>query len=331
MYEAARALEAVQILREQYEMQQRAIQRYGLEAGFNKYPGVYRAFVYDNKDPDKRGRVRIYCPDVGHIESSPPSKWAECSFAGADANRGSLHTPEIGDAVFINFYHGDPSWPWCYWGGWYAKDELPAEFAYSGDGTPQRGGWITRGGHRTVWSDEKDSESLTIAWHKPDPTDEAVTSLPTKEGQKTASADRSRGQTSTFEFLKDGSINITNANGTHVQLDATGKKIEILDKDNTNTVTLDSNGIKLSNSAGSALELKGSDCIITVTGTFTVNAASVKLNSPTTQLDSAGTFSALNGEPVVSQFNAHVHPTAVGPSGPPVVPLVAVTSLSVKL
>jgi hypothetical protein len=89
-------------------------------AGPNQqYFGKYRGTVINNVDPEQRGRLMAMVPDVlGAI----PSSWAEpcVPLAGPTGPpMGVYFVPPIGAGVWVEFEHGDPSYPiWvgCRWG-----------------------------------------------------------------------------------------------------------------------------------------------------------------------------------------------------------------------
>jgi uncharacterized protein involved in type VI secretion and phage assembly len=83
------------------------------------YYGKYRGTVLNNIDPELRGRLMLTIPDVlGAI----PSSWAEpcVPLAGPTGPpMGVYLVPPIGAGVWVEFEHGDPSYPiWagCRWG-----------------------------------------------------------------------------------------------------------------------------------------------------------------------------------------------------------------------
>lgn len=84
-----------------------------------KYYGKYRGTVLNNIDPEQRGRLTLLVPDVLGIV---PSSWAEsCApLAGPTGPpMGVYLVPPIGAGVWVEFEHGDPSYPiWtgCRWG-----------------------------------------------------------------------------------------------------------------------------------------------------------------------------------------------------------------------
>lgn len=95
-----------------------------------KYYGKYRGTVLNNIDPEKRGRLTLNVPDV---LGAVPSSWAEpcVPLAGPTGPpMGVYFVPPIGAGVWVEFEHGDPSYPiWsgCRWGA--ASDVPPLAFA----------------------------------------------------------------------------------------------------------------------------------------------------------------------------------------------------------
>lgn len=86
--------------------------------------GIYKGFVYDNKDPNYCNRLMlkipaIYGDDVHEYWALPRGQYAGKGY-------GLVMTPSIGDAVWVMFEGGDPMFPvWEH--GWFADNELPKE------------------------------------------------------------------------------------------------------------------------------------------------------------------------------------------------------------
>jgi Type VI secretion system/phage-baseplate injector OB domain len=86
------------------------------------YLGKYKGFVRDVNDPEKRGRIRIYCPAVfgSRDDSSTWLDWALPCFPP-----GQFSLPKKGDGVWVEFECGDVDYPiWV--GLWLSQDDLPA-------------------------------------------------------------------------------------------------------------------------------------------------------------------------------------------------------------
>jgi hypothetical protein len=266
--------------------------QYGLE-WLRKYYGIYRAFVKRNDDPDKRGRIQIMSPDAGHRDDNFPQIWIDPMFAGAGTDRGSFAPPEVGDSVRVSFDRGDLGTPNGYWGGWHGLQELPEELAYSDSGFPERRGMVTRMGHAVYVVDEPGKEQIKIAWHKAAPGDPALT-------DRSASADRTSGDSSSVSFDPDGSV-------------------KIVDK-SSNSVVMDDSGITVTDANGNSIFLGGGNNTLKLTGDFTINGSNANLNVSNINLGSAANFKAVLGEVMHFWLKSHAHPSAVGPTGTPIVP-----------
>jgi hypothetical protein len=86
------------------------------------YYGKYRATVFNNLDPENRGRIQAVVPDVRGLT---PTTWAMPCLPAAGKGSGAFFVPEIGSGVWIEFEQGNPDYPiWtgCFWG---VTAELP--------------------------------------------------------------------------------------------------------------------------------------------------------------------------------------------------------------
>lgn len=89
--------------------------------GVPRYFGIYDAFVVDNADPMKLGRVRFMIP--GMVEPAGP--WAfkvGGSHSSGAKGLGAYDVPPKGAAVAAYFMAGDPDQP-RYLGGWHGQGE----------------------------------------------------------------------------------------------------------------------------------------------------------------------------------------------------------------
>jgi hypothetical protein len=241
------------------------ITEYGLEF-YRIYLGLYRAIVVDVKDPEKRGRIKAH---VASIQDKAPDIWIKPAFFGAGADRGTFWPPEVGDAVYVSFYNGNPSRPELYLGGWFGypddQSEVPSELGYSED-FPDIRGLVTRAGHVLLFRDEPGNEGVELIWNKPNTGDEALT-----DHSKTAARPGSVAQgggTASLKLESDGSIQVTD-NATpnqKIRLDSTSKEITIEDA-NGNKITLGASGVKIEPAAGAIIDLGGGATEPTVKGT----------------------------------------------------------------
>jgi len=283
----------------------------GLE-NFRKYYGIYRGTVTRNDDPEMRGRVQAKVLQVGHTNT--PDIWIDPAFEGAGENRGSFFPPEVGDSVRVAFEAGRADKPIIYFGGWYGGTDLPEEFSYTTGQringqtgsvpVPERRGIITRKGHRLIFNDEDGKETVTLAWHQPSASDAAKTA--DKNGDRSKTADRGSGKTSTLVMNSDGDVVVTNANGSSVTLSSKNKNIVVQDE-NSNVLTMDSNGVTLK------------------TKKAVIKATQVEVG------DGADT-PGVRGRELNTWLTSHTHGTAWGPSSPPLTPPPAtILSKNVKL
>jgi hypothetical protein len=97
-----------------------------------KYFGKYRGVVFDNVDPEFRGRIMAAVPDVSALL---PTSWALPCVPMANLQGGVFVVPAIGDAVWIEFEHGDPDYPiWV--GGYWSAVTAPALAKLADPATP---------------------------------------------------------------------------------------------------------------------------------------------------------------------------------------------------
>lgn len=272
----------------------------GLEH-FRKYYGLYRGTVTRNDDPERRGRIQAKVLQVGHTRA--PAVWIDPAFEGAGTSRGFFWPPEVGDSVRVGFEHGNPSTPIVYFGGWFGGEDLPSNFSYTSGqkvagqtGTasvPERRGLVTRKGHRITFSDEDGKETVELTWHKRSSSDASVTA--DSNGDRTKSADQTKGDTSTLVFNSDGDIVLTNKNGSKVTLGAKNKNITVRDENN-NVITLDKNGV-------------------------TIESKKVVIKSNNIEVGEGADSVILRGSEFSSYITTHTHGTAWGPSTVPIQPI----------
>jgi uncharacterized protein involved in type VI secretion and phage assembly len=108
------------------------------DSASKSFYGKYRGSVFNNVDPDQRGRLQLYVPDVlGDL----PSTWAEACvpLAGPTGTpMGMYLVPPIGTAVWVEFEAGDPDhpvWVGCIWGG-EDSSSLPSQAKQGLPGAP---------------------------------------------------------------------------------------------------------------------------------------------------------------------------------------------------
>lgn len=133
--------------------------RFGLEY-YKRYYGPYRAKVTNNKDPEGLGRIIVSVPRARVPANN--GMWVFPMMNGAGMEHGIFWPPEEGDYVFVFFDNGDPRVPLGYMGGWYASKEVHPDLMPNEDGTPNKRGMRTPGGHLIAFSDKAGEEKITI-------------------------------------------------------------------------------------------------------------------------------------------------------------------------
>jgi uncharacterized protein involved in type VI secretion and phage assembly len=120
---------------------------------------------------------------------------------------------------------------------------------------------------------------------------------------------------------EQGTVTVADAAGATVTLDAAAGRVLIEDA-NGNAVELSSQAIVARHSGGGEVRLATDG--VTVTGNRLV------LDAPLVQLGGTGGEPVLKGQSFLTAYLAHTHPTAWGPSGPPI-PTGEPTSLSTSV
>ena len=90
----------------------------------SKFYGKYKGYVTDNKDPEKRGRIKTIIPSLLGDEETG---WCEpCVPYGGKDDTGFFMIPEIDAGAWIEFEAGEISHP--IWSGtWWASNKIPKE------------------------------------------------------------------------------------------------------------------------------------------------------------------------------------------------------------
>lgn len=246
------------------------------------YFGKYRGIVEDNRDPEQLGRLKLRVPS---LLGDCVTDWAwPCLPYGGLADQGFFVIPDPGAKVWAEFEEGNldlPIWVGTFWSKPGGATEIPAEAQDMVEDEPARRVWKTSSGHVIELADTPDGERIAIT-HK----DGARVTLDEK-----------------------GSVVIANKTGTLIYLNAEDAELTAADE-NGNNVRMGDTGIAVTNKDGSLVDLCG-DAVQVV-------AKSVHVRSETVSLGEGAMEPALLGTTFAAIFDAHVHPTAMGPSGPPV-------------
>lgn len=259
----------------------------------NQYLGKYRGVVIANNDPQKLGRLRVWVPSLFPTEDdAPPAEnspcvtdWAwPCMPFGGSPEQGMFFVPEPKSKVWIEYEEGNldsPIWVGVFWSAPGGTTEIPTEAQDMDSNQPQRRVLKTPSGHMLEFCDIAGKESITL---------------------------RHKNKKSMLRIDEHGSVTIGNNEGTFIYLNAQDSELSMADK-NGNNVRLGDSNLTLTNADGTVIDMAGS--------AVQVIAKNVMLRSDTVQLGEGATEPAILGRAFASIFDAHTHPTAMGPSGPP--------------
>ena len=82
----------------------------------SKYYGLYQGIVTSISDPEKRGRIKVKCPDV--LGGNTESAWCDPLVPVAYDGGGDFCMPAINETVWLQFIAGDANKP-VWLGGWW--------------------------------------------------------------------------------------------------------------------------------------------------------------------------------------------------------------------
>ena len=325
----------------------------------SRFFGKYQAFVVDNADPQKRGRLRLQIPEV--LGPDVVSGWAEPCFPyGGGPDYGQFSIPPLcktsdGKAyttgVWVEFRGGDPQYPiWtgAFFGAPGGTSEAPGD-----DAAPDVDVHVVRShaGHGLVMVDVAGDERLELR----DAAGQKLTFAAALKPQAKRDAEGSKTtETADIDYPdtagNTATVTLTDLAGNQIELDATqsaptvtirnttrdgsvtqtivmsgagaGAKITISDN-NQNVITMSSAGIEVS-------ALSGTDTVKMESSGMKQNAPIIHLNDGTQgaarKLDQIQ--SGMADDPtywiwvttLMTWLGTHVHGSAVGPTTPPVVP-----------
>ena len=121
-----------------------------------EFLGKYRGLVTDIQDPMMQGRIKAKVPEVFGTDESG---WALPCLAFGGSQMGLFVLPDVGSGVWIEFEHGDPSFPiWV--GSWFgSKADMPSQLM----SPPYKKTMImTKSGHSITLDDSSGAGGITL-------------------------------------------------------------------------------------------------------------------------------------------------------------------------
>lgn len=220
------------------------------------------------------------------------SDWAmPCMPFGGGPAYGWFAIPEVEAQVWIEFEQGDVNH--LIWVGtfWQNADDVPAAAAI---GPPTTRLFATPAGHVLQFDDLEGEEQIKLLH----PKDASLT------------------------IDRDGTLTLADAKGAKLTLDAAGERVTLEDAAG-NTLTMSSSGTLIEDANGNKIEMTGAG--------IHVKGQQVVVEGTTVMLGGQGGEPVIKGTSFLASFMAHTHPTAMGPSGPPIPTGPPTSSLSTKV
>lgn len=217
--------------------------------------------------------------------------WAlPCLPFGGLQDQGFFMVPETGAQIWVEFEAGDVSHP--IWSGvFWQSGDVPSEAAIS---PPTTRIMKTPSGHRLQFDDASGQERYTL--HHPAGTGMTID--------------------------PQGTILLEDANGATVTLDVSANKVEVADASG-NKVEMTATGTTVQDASGNKIEMTAAGVKIQTSAMVTVEGSLVNLGG-------SGGEPVIKGTSFLTMFATHIHPSAMGPTGPPI-PQGEMSTLSTKV
>jgi len=217
--------------------------------------------------------------------------WAlPCMPYGGLKDQGQFTVPEIGAQLWVEFEEGELAHP--IWTGTFWQQDGDAPVNLDSD-APSKRVVKTTAGHFLEFED--------------------------KEGEEYIHLEHKLG--AVLDIDKNGSVELSDAQGANLTLNADASEIVLKDA-NGNLLTMNASGITAEDSNGNQIEMAA--------GGMTLKGQKVVINASLVTLAGEGGEPIIKGQSFLSLFMTHMHPTAVGPSGPPI-PQGEMSTLSTKV
>lgn len=254
-----------------------------------RYLGKYPAVVVDNRDPQKKYRVKVRCDAIFPTEVTELPVITDWCLPNLPA--GHFFVPANGDEVWVEFQQGHLDYP--IWSGMFTDPEGPK---LKGALTI---GALAGGSSNNIPADFVSEFSAYYPYVHTilSPNGKhyiAMVDAPTKNLIRVLSA-------AGFKIEVDeevGTLTVEHANGSKALIDATGV-----------TVTAVVGAVTLEDPIGAKVKLDLGKAAIGISGAELFDLVDQLIDQTKTMAEKAANMA--------TQDSTHVHPTAVGPSGPP--------------
>jgi uncharacterized protein involved in type VI secretion and phage assembly len=255
---------------------------FGLDRHRGRWYGKYSGVVVDDDDPDKLGQLLVNVPAVWR--GADPI-WARPCFPP-----GHFFTPPVGAHVWVEFEGGDPGYPlWV--GVWFARDKVPPEAALE---PPTSRVIQTPSGHTVEFADKNGKERILVR-HKAD---------------------------AFLSIDENGSVVVGNATGSLVYLNAKDAEVAVVSEQG-HRVTMSGDGLTLTHNDGSFVDVRSDTVTVNAASKVQVMGKEVAVTGGAVSLGSGPLqYGVVLDSPAFELFLNHVHPSAMGPTGPPTPPAV---------
>lgn len=276
---------------------------------------TYPATVTFNEDPDQRGMIRVACVGLLGDEDTevpvdvlpaPDWGWFVVPDIGElveiEVTEGSSEDEQLGQASIDNL---DARWRHVRFAAVDAEDGArPVNEDFTKKNYGKRRGFATPMGHVFMFDDTEGDEAISLKWQN------------------------AAGKNAVFSMDRDGSIVMSNKTGTTLFFNAAAGEMSIIDQ-HGNVISSNAEGLKLIDATGNVIELKDGAIIVLGQSGVTISCKDAVIDAGNVEITGAAE-AALLGTTFLPLLNAHIHPTGVGPSGPPAIPFPP-TILSTKV
>jgi phage protein D/phage baseplate assembly protein gpV len=126
----------------------------------HRLPGVVRAIVEDNADPDNAGRVKVSYP---WLDDDYKSDWAPVVQLGAGPASGTFFLPAVKDEVLVGFEQGNVGRPIVLGGLFNGQDTPPTYSQWLDNGAVNGRGIYSRSGHMLELWDDSDHDMAVLS------------------------------------------------------------------------------------------------------------------------------------------------------------------------